>query len=48
MAGSGTQLAFCASTAEPVLIEVEARGMALVWLLAVWPAGAIPIGEIKE
>lgn len=46
--GSGTQVAFCAAVDEPALLEVEARGVGLVWLLAAWQTGKIPIGEVGE
>lgn len=47
-AGNGTHVAFCAPVDEPALLEVEARGIGLVWLLAAWQTGKIPIGEVGE
>jgi hypothetical protein len=46
--GDGTHVAFCAGLDEPALLEVEARGIGLVWLLAVWHTGNLPIGEVGE
>lgn len=46
--GSGTHVAFCAPVDEPALLEVEARGIGLVWLLAAWHTGKVPIGEVGE
>jgi hypothetical protein len=45
---SGTAVAFCAGQAERALIDVEARGIGLVWLLGVWQTGRMPIGEVAE
>jgi hypothetical protein len=46
--GGGTHVAFCAPVDEPALLEVEARGIGLVWLLAAWQTGKVPIGEVGE
>jgi hypothetical protein len=45
---AGTSLAFCNDASDRALIEVEARGIGLVWLLAVWQTGRVPIGEVGE
>lgn len=44
----GTTLAFCARGADHALIDVEARGAGVSWLLGLWPAGRIPLGEVAE
>ena len=41
----GAALSFCAGSEERVLIEVEARGLALVWMSAVWQVGRAVLGE---
>jgi hypothetical protein len=38
-------LAFCAEDQERSLIEVEAHGRSLVWLLGLWPTGTVALGE---
>jgi hypothetical protein len=42
---AGTAVSFCAHGAERALLEVESRGTALGWLVAVWETGRAPIGE---
>ena len=46
--GAGTSLAFCSHSVESALVEVEARGVGLVWLLGVWQTGRVPVGEVQE
>jgi hypothetical protein len=41
-------LAFCADSESQALLEVEARGVGVVWLLAAWQTGRIPIGEVQQ
>ncbi len=41
----GTALAFCASSAGPARLDVDSRGLGLVWMLAVWQTGRIPLGQ---
>jgi hypothetical protein len=42
---TSTSLAFCAEGNEHALIEVEAHGSGLGWLLGVWQVGQIGLGE---
>jgi len=44
----GTALAFCAGGDDTALIEVEARGSGVVWLVALWETGRQPLGEVIE
>jgi hypothetical protein len=44
----GTALAFCAGGEERALIEVEARGSGIIWILALWETGRQPIGEVTQ
>jgi hypothetical protein len=46
--GGGTSLAFCSQSEQNALVEVEARGVGLVWLLAIWQTGRIPVGEMQQ
>jgi hypothetical protein len=46
--GAGTSLAFCSRSEQRALVEVEARGVGLVWLMGVWQTGRVPIGEVQE
>lgn len=46
--GTGTAVAFCAGDEQRAVIDVEARGVGLVWLLGVWQTGRLPIGEVAE
>jgi len=41
----GAALGFCAGAEDRVLLEVEARGLALVWMSAVWQIGRTVLGE---
>lgn len=41
----GAALGFCAGAEDRVLIEVEARGLGLVWMSAVWQIGRTTLGE---
>ncbi len=43
-AGSGTSIAFCAGSSERASIEVEARGVGIIWLMGLWQTGRLPIG----
>lgn len=45
---SSTSLAFCAEGAETALLEVEAHGIGLGWLLGVWQVGRVPLGEPRR
>lgn len=45
---AGTAVAFCAGQSDRALIDVEARGVGVVWLLGVWQTGRLPIGEVAE
>jgi len=42
---TSTSLAFCAEGADRALIEVEAHGSGLGWLLGVWQVGSVALGE---
>jgi hypothetical protein len=44
----GATLAFCARGANHALVDVEARGAGVSWLLGLWSAGRIPLGEVAE
>ncbi len=46
--GTGTAIAFCAGQEQHALIDVEARGVGMVWLLGMWQTGRVPIGEVAE
>jgi hypothetical protein len=46
--GTGTAVAFCAGREQRASIDVEARGVGLVWLLGVWQTTRLPIGEAAE
>ncbi|HEX6271889.1 MAG TPA: hypothetical protein VFZ53_02560 [Polyangiaceae bacterium] len=41
----GTALSFCAGASPRALLEVEARGVSLVWMTALWQVGRIRLGE---
>jgi hypothetical protein len=41
----GTALSFCAGASPRALIEVEARGVSLVWMTALWQTGRVRLGE---
>jgi hypothetical protein len=41
----GAALSFCAGSEDRVPVEVEARGLALVWMSAVWQSGRSVLGE---
>jgi hypothetical protein len=41
----GTALSFCAGASPRALIEVEARGLSLVWMTALWQTSRIRLGE---
>jgi hypothetical protein len=43
-----TGLAFCAEGDERALIEVEAHGSGLGWLLGVWQVGSVTLGELRQ
>ncbi|HEV8244156.1 MAG TPA: hypothetical protein VGP93_00170 [Polyangiaceae bacterium] len=40
----GTALAFCAGSGEPGLVEIDSRGLGLVWMTAIWQTGRIVLG----
>jgi hypothetical protein len=42
----GAALAFCAGSEERVLVEVDARGLGLVWMSSVWQTGRVRVGEV--
>ena len=42
---AGAALAFCAGADENVLMEIDARGLGLVWMSAVWQLGRVRLGE---
>ena len=42
----GAALAFCAGAEERVLMEVDARGLGLVWMSSVWQVGRVRRGEV--
>jgi hypothetical protein len=44
----GTALAFCAGGGRRALLEVEARGAGVVWLIAMWQTARVAIGEVAE
>lgn len=41
----GTALSFCAGSASRALLEVESRGLSLVWMSALWRVGRERLGE---
>jgi len=43
----GTALSFCAGSTSHALVEVEARGLSLVWMSALWHTGRIRLGEAE-
>jgi hypothetical protein len=45
---SGTALAFCAGSQSRAVLEVDARGTGLVWLLGMWQTGRVPVGEVQQ
>jgi hypothetical protein len=40
----GVALSFCAGAAARALVEVEARGVSLVWMSAIWRTSSAPLG----
>lgn len=46
--GRGTALSFCSRSENVAQLEVEARGSGLVWLLAVWQASRLGVGEVPQ
>src|SRR6185369_1756023 len=40
----GAALYFCAGTGDRTLVEVDARGLGLVWMSAVWQIGRAELG----
>jgi hypothetical protein len=46
--GADTSAAFCATVERTVLLEVEARGVGVTWIAAVWPTGRLPLGEVAQ
>jgi hypothetical protein len=44
----GAALAFCTGADERVPFEVDARGLGLVWMSAVWQVGRSRLGEIER
>jgi hypothetical protein len=44
----GTALSFCAGSASHATIEVEARGLSLVWMSALWQTGRSRLGETER
>ena len=43
---AGAALAFCAGADDRVLMEVDARGLGLVWMSTVWQLGRVRLGEV--
>lgn len=43
---AGTAAAFCAGAADHALVEVEAQGPGVAWLLGVWQTGRVAVGEV--
>jgi hypothetical protein len=41
----GTALSFCAGASSRALIEVESRGLSLVWMSALWRTARTRLGE---
>ncbi len=41
----GTALTFCATTAEPARLDIDSRGLGLVWMSALFQTGRIELGE---
>jgi len=41
----GAALSFCAGSSPRALVEVEARGLSLVWMTALWQTGRVRLGE---
>jgi hypothetical protein len=44
----GTALSFCAGSSSRGLIEVESRGLSLVWMSALWRTGRERLGETQR
>jgi hypothetical protein len=44
----GTALSFCAGPTSRALIEVESRGLSLVWMSALWRTGRERLGEAQR
>jgi hypothetical protein len=44
----GTALSFCVGGAANALVEVEARGLSLVWMSALWQTGRTLLGETER
>jgi hypothetical protein len=42
---SGALLSFCAGGDERALLEIDGRGLGLVWMAAVWRVGRLELGE---
>jgi hypothetical protein len=43
----GTALSFCTGAASHALLEVDARGLSLVWMSALFRTGRTPLGETE-
>lgn len=43
----GTAVSFCAERGPHALLEVDARGRAVAWVLSVWKTGSITLGEAR-
>lgn len=41
----GTALAFCAENDRRALLEVDARGLSIAWVLGLWRVGSVIVGE---
>jgi hypothetical protein len=44
----GAALSFCAGTANRALVEVDARGLGLHWMMAIWQLGRTRLGEVAK
>ena len=44
----GTALSFCAASTSRAILEVEARGLSLVWMSALWQVGKSRLGEMER
>ena len=42
---TSTSLAFCAEGSDRAVLEVEAHGSGLGWLLGLWQVGSVALGE---
>jgi hypothetical protein len=46
--GRSTALAFCATNTDHGLLEVQAQGHSVAWLLGIWQTGSVLLGAGAE